>query len=63
MWAATNHCQVRHRLAVAPVTFRAISRPLLRPISLPRVQHDRGRREREHAAYRLGVWQRCMRSR
>jgi hypothetical protein len=41
VWAATNHYRVRHRLAVAPVVSRAISRPLLRPTSLPLLHPDR----------------------
>jgi hypothetical protein len=41
VWAATNHYRVRHRLAVAPVAFRTISRPLLRPTSLPLLHPDR----------------------
>ena len=41
MWAATNRYRVRHHLAVAPAVFRAISRPLLGPISLPLPQPDR----------------------
>jgi hypothetical protein len=40
VWAATNHYRVHRRLAVAPVMFRAISRPHLRPTSLPLLQPD-----------------------
>jgi hypothetical protein len=40
VWAVTNHYRVHRRLAVAPVVFRAISRHLLRPASLPLLQPD-----------------------